>query len=187
MSAAPLEQAVASAKAVLAGVKPNQLGVSTPCASWKVSDLVNHMVGGQFWFATVAKGETPGDDKAPDFSAGDFASTFAQASAAAVAAFNAAGAMDKTMHLPWGDMKGSEFLGLASVDTFAHAWDLARATGQNTDLNPELAAGLLVGARAGIPDQFRGADGVAPFGAEQKAPAGACKADELAAFLGRTI
>lgn len=186
MSATPLEQAVATAKQVLAGVKPDQLSATTPCASWKVSDLVNHMVGGQFWFGTVAKGETMSEDAAPDFSAGDFAATFAQASAGAVAAFNADGAMDSTMQLPWGPMKGSDFLGLAALDTFTHAWDLARATGQNSDLNSELAANLLVGARAGIAPEFRGAEG-APFGPEQTAPTGATKADQLAAFLGRTI
>lgn len=186
MSAAPLEQAVATAKAVLAKVKPDQLSATTPCASWKVSDLVNHMVGGQFWFATVAKGETASGDAAPDFSAGDFNALFAQGSKDSVAAFGAAGALDKTMNLPWGDMKGSDFMGLASVDTFAHAWDLARATGQSTDLNPDLAAGLLVGARAGISPAFRGPEG-APFGPEQTAPAGACNADQLAAFLGRKV
>lgn len=187
MSTAPLEQAIASAKAVLAGVKSDQLGASTPCASWKVSDLVNHIVGGQFFFSSVAKGEAMSDTESPDFSAGDFNSTFAQASAGALAAFNAEGAMDKIMHLPWGDMPGSAFVGVAAVDTFAHAWDLARATGQNTDLDPELAAGLLEGARAGISDNFRGPDGVAPFGPEQAAPAGASNADRLAAFLGRSV
>lgn len=186
MSTAPLEQAIASAKAVLAGVKPDQLGASTPCASWKVSELVNHMVGGQFWFASVAKGESASEDAPADFSAGDFNSTFGQAAAASVEAFGAAGTLDKTMTLPWGPMKGSDFLGLATIDTFTHAWDLARATGQSTDLSPELATGLLAGARAGIAPEFRGPEG-APFGPEQKAPAGASKADELAAFLGRKI
>lgn len=123
---------------------------------------------------------------APDFSAGEFAATFTQASATSVAAFSAAGVLDTTMMLPWGPMKGSDFLGLAGLDTFTHAWDLARATGQSSDLNPDLAANLLVGARAGIPPEFRGAEG-APFGPEQTAPTGASKADQLAAFLGRTI
>jgi len=186
MSAAPLEQAVATAKAVIAGVKPDQLGKTTPCASWKVSDLVNHMVGGQFWFASVAQGETMSGDSSPDFAAGDFASAFAQGSSASIAAFNAAGALDKTMHLPWGDMKGSDFMGLAATDTFCHAWDLARATGQSTNLDPELATMLLAGSRAGISAEFRGPEG-APFGPEQPAPAGASKADELAAFLGRKV
>ena len=34
------------------------------------------------------------------------------------------------------------------MDTFQHGWDLAKATGQDTDLDPELAAGLL--ANVGI-------------------------------------
>ena len=187
MSTAPYEQAIATAKSVLAGVKADQLTAETPCASWKVSELVNHVVGGQYYFSRLANGEPMGDDTATDFSAGDFSATFAQGSALSLAAFKADGAMERIMHLPFGDMPGSAFVGIAAIDTFAHAWDLARATGQSTDLNPELAAGLLVGARAGIPDQFRGADGVAPFGPEQPVPAGASKADELAAFLGRKI
>lgn len=187
MSTAPLEQAIASAKTVLASVKADQMGADTPCASWKVSDLINHLVGGQHFFATVAKGDEMSSDQAPDFSAGDYQTGFSQAAAGAVAAFNADGAMGKTMHLPWGDMQGAAFAGLAAVDTFAHAWDLARATGQSTDLDPQLAAGLLEGARASIADGFRGEDGVAPFGPEQKAPAGSTKADELAAFLGRKV
>lgn len=186
MSTAPYEQAIAATKVVLAGVRSDQLGAETPCASWKVSELVNHIVGGQLWFGTVARGEAASDAAAPDFSAGDFNATFAEASAASLAAFKADGAMERTMDLPWGKMPGSAFVGLAATDTFTHGWDLARATGQNTDLNPELASGLLAGSRAGISAEFRGAEG-APFGVEQTAPAGASKADELAAFLGRKI
>lgn len=76
------------------------------------------------------------------------------------------------------------FLFLASVDTFTHAWDLARATGQSSDLDPELAEQLLAGAKASIPDSVRGAEPM-PFGPEQTAPANATAADRLAAFLGR--
>ena len=64
--------------------------------------------------------------------------------------------------------------------------DLAQATGQSTDLAPELAAALLEGAKASIPDEFRGPEG-APFGPKQEAPTGATAADELAAFLGRKV
>ncbi len=187
MSTIQYEQAIATAKSVLAGVKADQLGAATPCASWNVSEVLNHLVGEQFWFANVAKGEPISDAKAPDFSAGDFKAAFAQGTADTLAAFKADGAMAKTMHMPFGDMPGSAVAGMAAVDTFVHAWDLARATGQNTDLNPELAAGLLDSNRTSVPKEFRGADRAAPFGHEQKAPAGASKADELAAFLGRTI
>ena len=104
----------------------------------------------------------------------------------AIAAFQADGVMEKTLTLPWGQMPGSAFMGIASIDTLAHGWDLAKATGQDTDLAPELSAGLLQGAKAAISPAFRSEDG-AVFGPEQSAPAGASNADQLAAFLGRKV
>jgi uncharacterized protein (TIGR03086 family) len=187
MSTATLEQAIASTRAVLAGVKPDQLGADTPCASWKVTELINHMVGGQFFFAAMANGEAPSDEPSPDFAAGDFLGTFDHAGAACVAAFSADGVMEKTLHLPFGDMPGAAFILIAATDTFAHGWDLARATGQNADLDPALAHALLEDIRPALSDGFRGAEGQAPFVAAQTAPDGACNADQLAAFLGRTV
>lgn len=83
-------------------------------------------------------------------------------------------------------MPGAAVMGLSATDTFAHAWDLAKATGQSTDLNPELAAALLDQSRQAISANFRGPEG-APFGAEQECPEGACNADRFAAFLGRSV
>ena len=186
MSTAPYEQAIASARAVLAAVEPDQLGAETPCASWKVSDIVNHVVGGQYFFRAAMEGEAPSGEP-PDFASGDYLARFEEGSSGAVAAFQADGAMDRTVTLPFGQMPGSAFLGLAATDTFVHGWDIAKATGQSTDLDPELASQLLAGARMAIQDSFRGPDGAAPFGPEQQAPAGASAADELAAFLGRTV
>jgi uncharacterized protein (TIGR03086 family) len=186
MSTAPLEQAIASTRGVLAGIQPDQLASSTPCASWKVSDVINHIVGGQFFFAAAVRGESPSGTP-PDFAAGDYLAAFDEGSGACVAAFNADGAMERIVHLPFGDMPGAAFVGVAATDTFVHGWDLARATGQGTDLEPQLAAGLLAGIRPAIQDSFRGADGQAPFGPEQASPAGSSNADQLAAFLGRVV
>ena len=94
--------------------------------------------------------------------------------------------MTKMLTLPFGQMPGSAFVGLAATDTFTHGWDLAKATGQSTDLDPELAAQLLAGAKQAISPAFRGPE-PKPFGPEQTAPAGATNADQLAAFLGRTV
>jgi uncharacterized protein (TIGR03086 family) len=181
-----LEQAIGSTRSVLATVKKDQLSSSTACASWKVSELINHIVGGQLFFAAMVNGDEIGNAP-PDFSAGDFLATFDQASKEAVAAFSADGAMSKICHLPFGDMPASVFVNIAATDTFTHGWDLARATGQSTDLAPGLAEGLLAGAKAMIPESFRGPEGKSPFAAEQTAPAGASNADQLAAFLGRTV
>lgn len=185
MATEALEQAIASTRTVLAAVSKDSLGDPTPCAQWKVSDLINHIVGAQMFFEAGAKGEPPSQAEG-DFSDGDFLAAFDDATKRSVAAFNAAGVMDKMLTLPFGQMPGRAFVGLAATDTFTHGWDLAKATGQSTDLAPALAAELLAGSRAAIQPAFRNPEGN-PFGAEQSAPAGACNADQLAAFLGRTV
>lgn len=185
MSTETLEQAIRATRAVLAGVSKDQLGDDTPCAQWKVSDLINHIVGGQSFFESGVTGQPPAAGET-DYSASDFVAEFDQASQRAVSAFGGDGVMEKTLSLPFGDMPGSAFFGLAATDTFTHGWDLAKATGQNTDLDPELAAQLLAGARQAISPAFRSPDG-AVFGLEQEAPAGASNADQLAAFLGRAV
>jgi uncharacterized protein (TIGR03086 family) len=185
MSADDLATAIETARAVLAGTSADDLDRQTPCASWKVSDLINHIVGGQAFFAAALRGERPSGD-APDFSAGDFHAAFNQAADACLAGFRAEGVMGQTFELPFGSMPGAAFVGLATTDLFTHAWDLAKATGQSTDLAPELATALLESSRANISDSFRGPDG-APFGPAKEAPSGASAADQLAAFLGRTV
>ncbi len=188
MSTEGLQQAFDSTRGVLANVQKSQLGDATPCESWDVAKLVNHVVGGTQWFAaTVNAGRTDdtGDDL-PDFASGDYLAAFDEGAQAAVDAFSADGALEKMLELPWGKYPGAAFLGLATTDAFTHGWDLAKATGQSTDLAPELAAQLLEGAKASIPDEFRGPEG-APFGPKQEAPEGATAADQLAAFLGRKV
>jgi len=184
MTTEVLEQAIATTRGVLANVSRDQLDDATPCASWKVRDLINHIVGGQYFFAGGVRGELPSGET--DWAAGDFLADFDTWARQCVDAFNSDGAMDKMLTLPFGQMPGSAFIGLASTDTFTHGWDLARATGQDTDLAPQLATGLLAGARVAIRPELRSEDG-AVFGFEQTAPADASNADQLAAFLGRHV
>jgi uncharacterized protein (TIGR03086 family) len=186
MTVEPLQQAIQSTRAVLSNVGPDALSGATPCASWKVSDLINHIVGAQYFFTKGVNGEEVNADQT-QYAAGDFVAEFDRGSAASVAAFSQDGAMERMLHLPFGDMPGAVFFGLACTDTFIHGWDLAKATGQETDLEPGLAAALLAQVKPVLPDAFRGPDGVAPFGPEQTAPEGASSADCLAAFLGRTV
>lgn len=184
MSAAVLEQAFASTGAVLANVSADQLDLRTPCASWTVRDIVNHVVGGTKYFAVTAEtGVAPPAGDA-DHSTGDFNAAFEAGARRAVRAFSAEGAMEKGMKLPFGELPGSIFVMIAANDTFTHGWDLAKATGQSTDLNPALAAQLLEAAQI-IPDEMRGPDGQAPFGPRVEVPDSASAADKLAGFMGR--
>ena len=89
--------------------------------------------------------------------------------------------------MPWGE----EYTGATLVDMYlaelaAHAWDLARATGQLDKLDPSLALPALEGARAMIKPQYRNMAGPgAPFGAEVSPAPGADDWERLAAFMGR--
>jgi len=184
-----LKKAFTSTGSVLAAVDPDQLEVSTPCVSWNVRALINHIVGGTIYFAQVAETGTFSQSSAVsdvDYSSGDFNATFDEGAKSAVSAFSADGAMEKLMTLPFGELPGAIFVNIAATDSFTHGWDLAKATGQSTDLDPALASALLENARAFLPDAMRGEDGKAPFGPVVYVPASYPVADQLAGFLGRT-
>jgi len=189
MDTAPMEQAYATTRGVLANVSPDQMDDPTPCASWTVRELINHMIGGAMWAAGAVQSGTSDSDGSdtPDFTDGDCLASFDEGVANVTEAFGSPEAGDKTLSLPFGEIPAPVFMGFATTDAFVHGWDLAKATGQSTDLDPEYAQGMLDVSRANIQDEFRGPDGQAPFGPEQPAPAGSSAADQLAAFLGRTV
>ena len=180
-----LDRALQGTLAILTKVRPGDLGTPTPCASWDVRALVNHFVGSARWWAATIAGD--GDVADTDYAAGDYVAGYEESIRIAVVAFGTDGALDRTVRLPFGDFPGTVLRDLATMEQFTHGWDLARATGQSTDLDPELAAGLLSQARLAIADAFRGPEGQALFGPAREAPAGAGPADQLAAFLGRAV
>jgi uncharacterized protein (TIGR03086 family) len=116
---------------------------------------------------------------------GDFHAAFDREARRLVAAFSAPGAMDEIMEMPFGGTPGSVCGCIAAGDIFTHGWDLARATGQPSDLDPELAAQLLPHIEAILPDGMRGPEGEAPFGPIVVVADSAPATDRLAAFQGR--
>lgn len=181
-----LAAAFASTRAIMLKVTPEQYDNPTPCASWDVRALINHIVAGSHYFAATARdGEPPPDTHQQDFTADDPLGAFDAGITATLEAFAAPDVGSKEIKLPFGTMPGAAFMRIATMDTFAHGWDLAKATGQNTDLAPVLARELLAGARQTLPDSLRGADGQSPFGPVVEVPDSAPAADQLAAFLGR--
>jgi uncharacterized protein (TIGR03086 family) len=183
MQVTELNRALDSTLAILAKVEPGQLDAPTPCASWNVRALINHFIGTTRWWASTVTGE--GDAVDVDYAGGDFAAAYAESIRIVVAAFEADGVLGTTVRLPFGEFPGAVVLGMAAMEQFTHGWDLARAIGYPTDLDPGLATELLAQARLAITDAYRGVDGQALFGPAAPAPAGAGPADQLAAFLGR--
>ena len=184
MDTSALATAQDTAREVLAGVGPEQLELPTPCAEWNVAQLIDHLVGAQLWAAAGIRGAEM-DETGEGSAAGDFAAAFDRAASGALAAFREPGALDRTVNAGFGDMPATALMGLAVTDTLTHAWDLARATGQDTDLAPELAEAVLAQSHQTLSESFRSEEG-SIFGPEQPAPEGATAADRLAAFLGRT-
>jgi uncharacterized protein (TIGR03086 family) len=185
-SADVLERACRSTATVLEMVRSTDLDRPTPCASWNVRDVINHIVGGTGFFAELAEnGAATGHGDDADCTAADFAATFRREADRLVAAFRAPGAMTKLMKLPIGELPGSVCVWIAAGDIFTHGWDLAKATGQPTDLESDVAARLLIQIEPILPDDMRGPDGEAAFGPRVEIASSAPAADRLAAFEGR--
>jgi uncharacterized protein (TIGR03086 family) len=164
---------------VLANVTQDQWSNSTPCAEWDVTALVDHVVTGNAWVQTVA-----GRQAAP-VPPGNARAAFAISAAAAHDVFNAPDGLDRTYDLPFGQVPGSVFVTMRTNDLFTHAWDLAKATGQSTDLDPEFAAGVLAANKDRVTDALRGPGNM--FGDIQPCADDRPVADKAAAFLGRVV
>lgn len=180
-----LERALNSTMAVLQKVQPADMDAPTPCASWDVRALINHFTATARWWAGVVSGTS--DPADADYASGDFVAAYEESARMATTAFDTDGVLGRMIRLPFGEFPGAAVRSMAALDQFAHGWDLARAIGYPSDLDPDLATELLASARLAIPDGFRGPDGQAPFGPVTPAPAGAGPAHQLAAYLGRPV
>jgi uncharacterized protein (TIGR03086 family) len=165
---------------VLANVSPDQLGARTPCSEWTIRDLIEHVIGGNEYVGIWA-----GSNEEPAVRPDDTVAAHRAIAAAAQEVFARPDGMSIMFKLPFGEVPGQLFIGMRTSDVLTHAWDLAAATGQSTDLDPELAAGQLAAVRALVGPQFRGPD--KPFGDEQPCSSERAPADQLAAFLGRKV
>src|SRR5438067_8217382 len=183
-----MERVLGRAETVVDNVKPDQLGNSTPCTEWTVKDVINHVVGGATMFSEcVEQGSVP-DERLGELMAGDnlgddYKGAFHTASKRAQAAFNAEGALQKIVKLPFGEMPAGIALNIAIMDVMTHAVDIAKATGQTIDDDEIINTALEVGRQL-ITDDFR-SPGI--FDAEQPAPPNASAGDKLLAFAGRKI
>lgn len=181
-----LSQVLDLAESVIAGVRPEQAALPTPCRSWDVRNLVTHLVHDTSQFTTAANGGRPDwSAPTPDVD-GDWAGAFRAGAAELRAAWQQAGDLDQEIELPMGRVPRS-FVANQQVAEFAvHSWDLATATGQSVRFPAEACEAALAWAKTALRPQFRGdeASGMA-FGPEVPVPDNAPAEQRLAAFFGR--
>jgi uncharacterized protein (TIGR03086 family) len=135
------ERAVAEFGTRVEAVKPDDWGKPTVNDGWDVRTLVNHIVGEELWTPPLMAGQTieeVGDRFDGDVLGADPAGAFREAAASAVAAINEPGALDRTVHLSFGDTPAREYALQLFADHLIHAWDLARAIGADERLDPDL-------------------------------------------------
>ena len=157
--------------------------VPTPCADWDVRKLVNHVTYEQLWAPHLVAGETieqVGDRYDGDVLGDEPSTAWHDAVAGSVPAFAGAD-LDALVHLSYADVPCREYLTQMLTDTEVHGWDLARATGQDDTVDPEIASMLLAHWSA-QPEMVRGS-GV--FGDDVEVPEGADDATRLLGLLGR--
>lgn len=177
------DRAAAAAAAVISGIAEDQFDLPTPCTEWTVRGVVNHLVGGNAFAVTAAAGQPP-PDRSLDRVGADPKAAFAESIVATRAALADPGLAERTVRTPIGEQPGVFLVHMRVAELLAHGWDLARATGQSTDLEPDLAEQVLAQWQARLGDGSR--EGT-PFGPATQVPATAPAADRLAGFLGRKV
>jgi uncharacterized protein (TIGR03086 family) len=170
----------------IASTPADKWSVQSPCAEWDAKGIVNHVIGGaKMVTACVSGQELDFASLAGDLAGDNPAANYRAAVNEALAAFNAdPSVLGRIVKMPFGDMPGAVIAGIFTNDNFCHAWDLAKTSGQNTDIEPEFAAGVLEASKMFLTPDLR-RPGL--FDAEQAAPEGASIADQVAAFMGRTV
>ena len=164
---------------VLVNVTSDQLSLPTPCSKWDVKAVIDHVIAGNQRVVERAGGLVA---PLPD----DLGGAHRASAEAAQETFAAPQALTRTYQLPIGEIPGTTFIELRTSDLLVHAWDLAFATGQPTDLEPELAEYVLAFSKQMMSRPGLRGDG-RPYGEEQPCGDERSAADRVAAFLGREL
>lgn len=176
------------AHTIIASASDADLAKPTPCATWNVSALIEHMIGVVTNFGMAFGGGQLTPPAAPagaGATSAGLGATYRQAVDTLLDAARAPGALDKSLKLPFGEMPGVRAIRIALADQLIHSWDLSKAIGRPFTMDESLATATLEGVRqlvAGNPNA-RG-EGRA-FATEVPCPDDAPIQDRLLAFSGR--
>jgi uncharacterized protein (TIGR03086 family) len=179
-SADPVElyrRATARAIEIARRVEPDQLSDPTPCSAWTVQDLLDHLTGGTEYLLAAHEQRQPAPRQ------GTTVADFEAGVEAVLDGLAAPGALDRTCMSPLGfEWPVGHAVAGTFMDVLIHTFDLARATGQNESLDPELVEACVAMFLPDMPERGRQAGIVGP--PVQIGP-GAALQDVLLAAMGR--
>ncbi len=178
-----LERALDQTAGLVAAIDASQAGLATPCAGWDVRALVSHLAGQDLRnFLVSARGESADWQAPADEIGDDWAAVFRDRAESLRAAWRAAD-LDRLVAGPGGEAPLRFRADQQITELAVHDWDLAKATGQPTRLDPALAEHALRWSRQMLRPEFRGPDKA--FGLEVPVPEDAPVYDRLAGWFGR--
>ena len=168
-----LESVLGKTTALIAGVRPDQAHLPTPCTDYDVEQVVAHQVGWASKFAAQLTDQPfEGDPNA--FQPGpEPAAEFGQAASVIVGAYQRGG--EAAERVP---------LRLLLMEYLTHGWDVAVATGQPVPYTSDEAEPALAMAQGMLKPEYRG-PGKA-FGYEAEVAESAGTVDRLIACSGRS-
>ena len=176
-------------KEVVAGVQQSQMDGPTPCSEWDVHGLINHLIGGLEFAAGTMAGNPPNIRLAAadsshigERNAANLSQAYRTEVDRVLELGDEPGALEKIAATPFGDMPMSQFLVGTWLDQLIHGLDLAKATGQDTTLAPELVDIAFSMLKSGFADMGREAGFIGP---EIALPDGASRQDQMMAYMGR--
>lgn len=167
------EEAATGFTARLDAVTDEQWTNPTPCTDWNVRQLVDHVI-------TIQR-QIPDSLDVPVDDGADPQAMWKSVRDAALTALRQPGVMERTITGLRGEMPVEMALIPRLSDLHVHTWDLARATGGDERLSPEIAAIVLERLRPND-DALRRSGS---FGPKVEPPPGADTQVELLCFLGR--
>ncbi len=125
----------------LAVVRSDQLDDRTGCDDWTVLELARHVIIGDHMAVALLGGASRDETMAliPSVQLSDDLDVeFERAADAVASAFAAGGDLEQIVHHPAMDVSAGTLLGFRTGDYTLHAWDLARATEGDEQLDVRL-------------------------------------------------
>ena len=165
-------------------VGDDQWSNSTPCTDWDVRDLVNHVISEDKWVVPLLAGQTieeVGEAYDGDLLGDDPQGSWKQTHSDAMDATTDDAVIERTVALSRGPTSADIYLKEVAADNIIHGWDLAKGSGGDTSIDPELAefAFEFYRPQAELWRQF------GAFGAEVRVPADADRQTQLLGMVGR--
>ena len=168
---------LAACQAVLRRLTGDDLARPSPCTEYTVGQVGQHVVRSMVLLASVA-GEQLGSPAAGP--AGLLEGQVTVSAEAALAAWRRRG-LGGSVAVGRSTLPASLAVEIIPLELLVHGWDIARATGSEIDISPEVAGYVLGRARELVTEDKRGRS----FAAEVPAGPQATVLQRLIAFTGR--